>query len=171
MWNYRKWKPIRMIPAGNTDLNLDLESGDYLKLTVADTGCGIDKNKLAYIFDPFFTTKEQGKGTGLGLSVVHGIIKSHNGTIEVSSEPGNGTTFEVYLPVAEVKCDDKSEKRNDELPLGNVRILFVDDEPMLANTMEGLLTSLGYEVACFTDPNQALNQFSNDNNSQDFLLA
>ncbi len=161
----------QMIPAGNTDLNLDLESGNYLKLTVADTGCGIDKNKLAYIFDPFFTTKEQDKGTGLGLSVVHGIIKSHNGTIEVSSEPGKGTTFEVYLPVAEVKCDDKSDKRNDELPFGNERILFVDDEPMLANTMEGLLISLGYEVACFTDPNQALNQFSLDINQFDLVIT
>ena len=161
----------QMIPEGNTDRNLDLESGNYVKLTVADTGCGIDNNKLAYIFDPFFTTKEQGKGTGLGLSVVHGIVKSHKGDIKVLSEPGKGTTFEIYLPVAEAKRDHKSEKRNDDLPLGNESILFVDDEPMFSNIVEGLLTSLGYEVACFTDPNQALNQFSSDINKFDLVIT
>jgi len=161
----------QVIPADNTHRNYDLESGNYLKLTVADTGCGIDQNKLEYIFDPFFTTKEQGKGTGLGLSVVHGIVKSHNGDIEVSSKPGKGTTFEIYLPVAEAKREDKSKKRNDDLPLGNERILFVDDEPMLSNVVEGLLTSLGYEVACFTDPNQALNQFSSDINKFDLVIT
>ncbi len=126
------------------------ETGNYVKISVTDTGIGMDEATKDKIFDPFFTTKEMGsdKGTGLGLASAYGIIKNHHGFINVYSEKGIGTTFNIYLPVS--KKDVKEEIREKKLPDGFLKgtetILFVDDEEMIINVGEEILKTLGYTV-------------------------
>ncbi len=105
--------------------------GPHVCLTVADTGPGMDQDIIARIFDPYFTTKETGKGTGLGLAVVHGIVKSHGGHISVYSEPGQGTEFQVYLPVAKKQSEPGKITTDSPIQKGTERILLVDDEAVL----------------------------------------
>ena len=131
---------------------------NYIKVTVSDTGPGIDPEIMDRIFDPYFTTKEFGKGTGIGLSVVHGIIKSHGGAIFVESEFGKGTTFSVLFPVVEKQADSEIET-DEELPTGNERILFVDDEESMIYVGRYRLERLGYQVEAQTSPVQALKLF------------
>ena len=137
----------------------DLLPGPYLKLTVKDTGHGMDRQTMERIFDPFFTTKGHAEGTGLGLSVIHGIVRNHGGAITVESEPGNGAVFNVFLP----RIDSPGEKKQDEVPVpaerGRERILLVDDETDLAKAGGKMLERLGYEVVVSTDGREALELF------------
>jgi PAS domain S-box-containing protein len=135
-----------------------LEVGSYAKLTVADTGYGIDPAIMDRIFEPFFTTKAHGEGTGLGMSVIYGIIKSCGGAIDVVSEPGQGTTISVYLPLIESlkKPEDDHIAENHG---GKERILFVDDEAALVDLGERMLRSLGYQVTARTSSIEALELF------------
>ena len=151
------------------DVNLDsnlaslypgAQPGPYLRLTVADTGHGMDEETIEHIFEPYYTTKEIGKGTGFGLAVVHGIVRRHGGTITVQSEPGKGTTFQVHLPVIEGEGSVDHETEG-PIPCGTERILFVDDEEMLANMVERMLAQLGYSVLTQTSSTEALNVFRN----------
>jgi PAS domain S-box-containing protein len=137
---------------------LDLESGNYAKLTVSDTGHGIHAFILDRIFDPFFTTKEPEEGTGLGLSIVYGIVKEQGGTIDVSSEPGKGATFSVYLPMVEAE-DSISEPMAEAINGGTERIIYVDDEVALVELGSTMLTSLGYRVTSRTSSIEALEAF------------
>jgi PAS domain S-box-containing protein len=139
------------------DVRLDpeIEQGEYVKLTVSDTGHGIEPSVLDRIFDPYFTTKGPDKGTGLGLAVVHGIVKSHGGIIRVYSEVGKGTVFHVLLPRAD-EAPKKEEKAVRLLPSGTERILVVDDEKPLADIYEKMLGMLGYQVEIRTSPVEAL---------------
>jgi PAS domain S-box-containing protein len=132
--------------------------GRYLKLTVADTGCGIPPEFLDRIFDPYFTTKDKDQGTGLGLAVVHGIAKSHGGTITVESEPAKGSIFNLYLPTIESEADSGVDIQKAS-PTGNERILFVDDEKALADMCKLMMESLGYEVETRTSSIEALELF------------
>jgi PAS domain S-box-containing protein len=150
-----------------SDVDLDMEStaqhpelkpGRHVRLLVSDTGGGIAPENIERIFDPFFTTKPHGEGTGLGLSVVHGIIQACGGTINVQSKPGKGTTFEMYLPVVASEAAI-GEQKPDPPPRGTEKILFVDDEPMLADITKKLLASIGYRVSVCTTSNEALNTF------------
>ncbi|MBU2516909.1 MAG: response regulator, partial [Proteobacteria bacterium] len=122
--------------------------GDYVRLTVADTGHGMDQETVQRIFEPFFTTKEVGSGTGLGLSVVHGIIRSYHGHTICQSEVGRGTTFLVYLPayVAGLDQPQPSEADSAPLPGGSETILWVDDENFLCEMGRQSLTGMGYHV-------------------------
>jgi PAS domain S-box-containing protein len=133
----------------------DLEPGSYLRLTVKDTGHGIDPAIVDRIFDPFFTTKEKGAGTGLGLAVVHGIVESHGGSIEVESAPGRGTTFHVYFPTVAAAAP-AAERRAADVPRGSERILVVDDEKVIATILSNMLRSLGYDVEARTNAVEAL---------------
>jgi len=135
--------------------HFELQPGRYVKLSVGDTGHGIDPSILNRIFDPFFTTKEQGIGTGLGLSVVHGIVKSHGGAIVVESLPGQGTAFHIFFPALEGEAEPSSELAA-PLPRGDERILVVDDEPALAKTTQRVLEQLGYRVEFRTNGVDAL---------------
>jgi PAS domain S-box-containing protein len=137
----------------------DLKPGQYLRLTVSDTGRGIDPTILERIFDPYFTTKEVGKGSGLGLAVVHGIVKRHEGAIMVNTEPGVGTSFHVYLPKVESATSKEVEEVEKPLPQGAERILFVDDEEILAEMGKSVLEWLGYEVTVTTSSVEALELF------------
>ena len=119
--------------------------GNYILLTVRDTGVGMDKGTMERIFEPFFTTKELSKGTGLGLASVYGIIKAHGGYIDVVSKKGGGTTFKIYLPASEDKVIEENKKAANLLR-GTGTILFVDDEDMIIDVGHEILKALGYKV-------------------------
>ncbi|MDY6987587.1 MAG: response regulator [Thermodesulfobacteriota bacterium] len=144
--------------------------GPYIKLTVSDTGRGMPPDLLGRIFDPYFSTKGPGEGTGLGLSVVHGIVRSCGGAITAYSEPGKGSTFNVYLPVIETKEEPEtwSERR---VPRGTERILFIDDEEILANMGKRVLESLGYDVTARTNGMEALELFKEQPDRFDLVIT
>ena len=150
--------------------HFDIKPGPYLKLSVRDTGQGISSALLGQIFDPFFTTKQQGEGTGMGLSVVHGIVKSHGGTISVYSEPGEGSIFNVYLPAIESSFEQKAREEK-PVPTGTERILFVDDEQALVNMGKQLLESLGYKVTTRTGSIEALELFKVQPDKFDLVIT
>ncbi|TKB79544.1 MAG: PAS domain S-box protein [Nitrospira sp.] len=147
-----------------------LKPGPHIRLTVRDTGVGMTPEVMARIFDPFFTTKKVGEGTGLGLSAALGIITSHGGTITVQSEPGRGSTFSVYLPKL-VSVADPAAGSTTAARGGSERILFVDDETMLAHLAEQMLGNLGYRVTAMTDPVLALGQFRNAPDAFDLVMT
>jgi len=148
----------------------DLPPGSYVKLTVSDTGTGIDHEIKDRIFDPYFTTKEVGKGTGIGLSVVHGIVKSHNGAIFVDSKFGEGTNFSILFPVAEEEAVTETEPA-DEFPTGNERILIVDDEESMVDIGRRRLERLGYQVEARTNPIDALELFRTNPDQFDLVIT
>ncbi|MBW1743078.1 MAG: response regulator [Deltaproteobacteria bacterium] len=121
--------------------------GNYVRLSVTDTGVGIDEEAQHRIFEPFFTTREVGRGTGLGLASAYGIIKNHGGIINVYSVKGQGTTFTIYLPSAEGLISEQNpEEREKEIQKGHETLLLVDDEAVIIGVGEDMLTALGYEV-------------------------
>jgi two-component system, cell cycle sensor histidine kinase and response regulator CckA len=124
---------------------------------VSDDGCGMGKKILSHIFEPFFTTKEQGKGTGLGLASVFGMVKQNNGFIDVESEPGQGTTFKIYMPAYAVRSSEIVEKAP-ELPAerGSETILLVEDEPAILEMTTMILARLGYTVVPASTPSEAI---------------
>jgi CheY-like chemotaxis protein len=149
------------LAAPRTALTHPLAAGEYIRLSVQDTGSGIALELRDRIFDPFFTTKGVGVGTGLGLSLVHGIVVDLGGGIDMASEPGQGTTFSVYLPrqgrVETVATEDES------IAHGNGEtILLVDDEEVLVQLGEELIAKLGYEPVGCTSATQALDLFCED---------
>ncbi len=138
---------------------------EYIRISVTDTGIGMDENIRKRIFEPFFTTKPQGKGTGLGLSTVYGIVQNHAGMIDVQSEPGLGTTFIVYLPAhSQVVTEQESTGDASDFRGGNETILVVEDEPELREYLDDLLTAEGYRVLTAQDGEKAISLFlSHDN--------
>lgn len=149
----------------------DLPSGRYLKLSVRDTGHGMDRATQERIFDPFFTTKSQGEGTGLGLSVVHGIVKNHGGAITVVSQPGNGATFHVFLPRIEPPAEPVIEGVQSPPLHGQERILFVDDEEDLLFSGKKMLERLGYRVEACRDGKEALCRFRQEPDCFDLVIT
>ena len=149
----------------------DLRPGLYLRLTISDTGTGMDRATQERIFEPFFTTKKQGEGTGLGLSVVLGIMQSHEGAITVYSQPGEGTIFHLYFPVQEEMLLEP-EPGKAPAPRGRgQRILLVDDEPALAALGEAMLRQLGYAAESSTDVRASLAQLSAAPSSFDLVIT
>jgi PAS domain S-box-containing protein len=137
-------------------LNSSLRPGRYARLSVADSGTGMDKATVARIFEPFFTTKPVGEGTGLGLAVVHGIMQSHDGAITVYSEPGQGTAFHLYFPALESAVSEKGIE-DGSIPRGHgERILYLDDELLLAKLGKEVLDRLGYAAEQQTNALEAL---------------
>jgi PAS domain S-box-containing protein len=147
----------------------ELEPGPYVELSVTDTGHGIDPAIMDRIFDPFFTTKDLDEGTGLGLAVVHGIVKTYGGAIEVSSTPGRGTAFRILLPAAPTA--GPSETREYNLPRGQGRILVVDDESALAEAMKLMLQRLGYAAECQASGVDALETMRHEDVHRPFDLV
>ncbi len=149
---------------------VDLKPGSCLRLTVSDTGCGMDASTMEHIFDPYFTTKEVGKGSGLGLAVVSGIVKRHEGAITVRSEPGKGTAFAIYIPRADARSETTMQV-DDLLPRGSERILFVDDESAVTKMGTVLLKNLGYRVTSRTDSVKALEIFRSSPDEFDLIIT
>ena len=124
---------------------LDVEPGRYVALEVHDTGVGMDAETRAHLFEPFFTTKDVGKGSGLGLAAVYGTVKTHRGAVEVTSEPGRGTAFTLYLPVVDVESRRRGGERS-PAPEARRRILVVDDERVVRDVLRRLLERAGHQV-------------------------
>jgi PAS domain S-box-containing protein len=133
--------------------------GPYVCLTVADTGTGIDGSIMSRIFEPYYSTKVKGKGTGMGLAMVHGIVKSCRGNISVYSEPGKGTTFQVYLPVIQTQNETRETQDISIVETGKERILVVDDEEQIVRLIQLMLERLGYHVTGRTSSIEALEAF------------
>ena len=164
---------------GLTDVRLDADftkqyedfnPGDYLKLSVSDTGSGISPEIMSSIFEPYFTTKATGDGTGVGLATVNGIVKKYGGEIIVESEVEKGSTFSVYLPVTR-KPTEAKPYNGEAFPAGNKSILVVDDEVPVARMFCGLLKSLGYSVAMSTSSIEALALFRTKPNDFDLVIT
>jgi CheY-like chemotaxis protein len=135
-----------------------LESGRYLRVSVRDTGIGMNEATMERIFEPFFTTKASGEGTGMGLAVVHGIVSSLKGSISVESKPGEGSAFHVVLPVVErARIEEKEDTT--PLPTGHETILFVDDEKDIVKMQAHMLSSLGYRPVLANSGEEALRLF------------
>jgi len=138
---------------------------------VADNGCGMDAATLERIFEPYFTTKGVGEGTGLGLATVHGIVEGHDGAILVTSAPGEGATFEVFLPIAQGATMEPESKRTGSDEQLHGRILFVDDEPFILQSMRIVLEQMGLDVTTFASSRQALDAFRADPDGFDLIIT
>jgi len=147
----------------------DLKPGDYVLLTMTDTGTGMDKSTMERIFDPFFTTKEMSCGTGLGLASVYGIINAHGGYIDVESKKGQGSTFSLYLPVSEKKYR-KVVKTAVEITKGTETVLVTDDEETVLEVSKGLLEAMGYRVLIARDGNEAIEVYKKNRDDIDIVL-
>jgi PAS domain S-box-containing protein len=138
------------------DEHIEIVPGDYVQLTVSDTGSGIDRANLPYVFEPFFTTKEFGKGTGLGLATVYGIVKQNNGFISVYSETGHGSTFKIYLPRTTEAQTIVQKAPEPPAKSGSGTILLVEDDEMVLKMVSDMLEALGYMVIASENPLDAL---------------
>lgn len=143
--------------------------GDYIRITVSDQGEGIDRDILPRIFEPFFTTREFGKGTGLGLAMAYGIVKSHKGFIHVSSTPGRGTSFSVYLPVARLEEDSEVQPETSDQML-RANILIVDDEELVAFMLAQHLQNLGCRTFNASNGQEALDILENHKHELDVAI-
>ncbi|ACL06937.1 PAS/PAC sensor hybrid histidine kinase [Desulfatibacillum aliphaticivorans] len=148
----------------------ELKSGNYIKLRVQDTGCGMEPEVMKHIFDPYYTTRETGKGSGMGLAVVYGIVKQHGGAIVVKSKPGKGTLFDVYFPIVSERPKSSPRKATD-IPHGTESILFVDDELAVTEPYLRILEDLGYTVTGFTDGLEALTTFKAKPTHYDLIIC
>ncbi len=147
-----------------------LKKGRYIRLSVRDTGSGIDEETLKHIFDPFFSTKPTGEGTGMGLPVVHGIIASVGGAITVDTQAGEGSTFHVALPLIEEKLET-IDADAEAPPAGTERILFVDDEKGIIRMATHMLASLGYDALVLDDSVRALDTFTQRPDQFDLVIS
>ncbi len=146
-----------------------LEPGKYARISVTDTGIGMDEATQKRIFEPFFTTKKMGRGTGLGLASAYGIIKNHGGIINVNSEKGGGTTFDIYLPASERKVM-KEKQSSTQISRGIETILLVDDENMILEVGEEILEEMGYRVLCARGGKEAVETYQERNDGIDMVI-
>lgn len=161
----------KVVPSSSIDhLFSNIPSGNYVSLAVSDTGPGIDSEMLKKIFDPFFTTKEKGKGTGLGLSIVDGIVRSHNGFINVQSSKNEGTTFTLYFPAVTPSRHKKASVVSTDHYKGK-RFLIVDDEPLLVQVLGETLTERGCSVISAGDGNAALELYRSRAHEIDLVIS
>ncbi|WP_155890678.1 ATP-binding protein, partial [Desulfuromonas sp. TF] len=159
------------LAAGDPAAVPQLPGGRYVRLSISDTGHGMEEKTMERIFDPFFTTKGPGRGTGLGLSVVHGIVKNHGGGISFASKPDKGTTFHIFLPRTDLPEKVMEETSSVPLTGGRERILFLDDEEDLVFAGQRMLEKLGYAVVAGTDSLEALEVFRSQPDRFDLVIT
>jgi len=152
------------------DPRFHITPGRHVVFSISDTGCGMSAEVQRHLFEPFFTTKGVGKGTGLGLPMVYGTVQQHNGAIDVSSEPGKGTTFNVYLPTADKYAEDDTIEEPAHLPGGTETILVAEDEPMVRSLAVRILESAGYTVLAACDGDEALQVFEENRSAISLVL-
>ncbi|MEW6601356.1 MAG: ATP-binding protein, partial [Nitrospirota bacterium] len=145
-------------------------AGRYAVLTISDTGTGMDRQTKERIFDPFFTTKDIGKGTGLGLSLVYGIINQHKGYIDVRSEPGRGTAFDILLPLSSERPCELTKEGMRATKGGTETILLAEDDSDVRRLLSDVLTGAGYRVIAAGDGDEAVKRFIDNKNHISFLL-
>jgi len=163
---------LRNVAFDKRDEALSLGPGEYLRLTISDTGCGMTPDITGKIFEPYFTTKPKGVGTGLGLPVAYGIVSQHGGALTVESEPGKGSRFRVYLPLTPQKKEERPVPKEElPAPTGNERILFIDDDEALARMGKEMLQRLGYQVIPITNSVEALALFRKDPHRFDLVIT
>jgi PAS domain S-box-containing protein len=146
-----------------------VQPGEYVKISVTDTGVGMDEKTMARIFEPFYTTKEMGRGTGLGLASVYGIVKGHKGVINVYSQVGHGTTFNIYLPASK-RAEKRPYQLPEELVRGDETILLVDDEEIILNVGKEILETLGYTVMTASGGREAIDVYRERKEEIDLVI-
>ncbi len=151
-------------------LHDDCEPGDYVEVSVSDTGTGMTAEVKNHLSEPFFTTKERGKGTGLGLATVYGIVKQHGGLIEVQSEPGKGTTFALYFKAVSAEADSTGKAETGIVPGGKETVLIADDEPVVSEMAARTLSGYGYTVLRASDGEEALRVFEANRGQVNIML-
>ncbi len=147
-----------------------LTAGEYLLVSVSDSGCGMDADTQRHMFEPFYTTKSEGRGTGLGLASVYGTVKNHSGTIEVVSEPGRGTRIKIFLPLVAAEQAMKTAPRADQIIAGDGHILVVDDEQPFRDMIGEMLVELGYRVTICSDGKEAINLYRDHWQQYDLVI-
>jgi CheY-like chemotaxis protein len=149
----------------------ELTPGDFLEIRIADTGAGMDEQTQKRIFEPFFTTKAMGKGTGLGLAGVYGCVRSHDGSVSVSSQPGRGAAFTVLLPLGDPGAAARKQTRaDDELVRGTGHVLVVDDEEGVRNFVRASLQNLGYTVSACDDGASSVDYYRQHHREIDLVI-
>ncbi len=161
-----------VLTSGDVAGKPNLSPGPHIKLSISDTGTGMTDDMMSRVFEPYYTTKAKGDGTGLGLAVVHGIVTSFHGDIYVSSTPGKGTTFDIFLPETPKPAETYSElKVPDMPPTGDERILLVEDDEAVAGINCNALEKLGYRITVKTNSLNALSTFEKDPDAFDLLIT
>jgi len=146
-----------------------MKPGRFAKISVADTGTGMDEKTRERIFEPFFTTKKRGRGTGLGLASVYNIVVGHGGIIQVESEPGVGTTFHIYLPLSK-KTVERTEPASQAVLKGRETVLLVDDEETVITVSRDMLEALGYSVLVATNGREACEVYRRNQETIDLVI-
>ncbi len=165
-------EPTDLLKGGCRQVYGQADPGHYARLTILDTGPGIEPDILPRIFEPFFTTKEVGQGTGLGLAAVQGVVRNHGGVIAVESALGIGTRFDFLLPAHPAEgTASREEKLFDPAEPGNGTVLLLDDDPLLLEVTTEILSELGYAVVAFSDPAEALAAFEKEPGRWDVVLT
>ncbi len=164
---------LRFVEKPDSRFMPDAEPGEYLHLSVTDTGTGIAPNYMEHIFEPFFTTKESGKGTGLGLAVIYGIIKQHNGWIDVESEPGAGSTFHVYLPVCKEATEAITPEKSQTRTTANrsAKILILEDDTAVRELTKAMLANHGFTIIDSGSCTEAHKIFLKEHESIDLVIS
>jgi nitrogen-specific signal transduction histidine kinase/CheY-like chemotaxis protein len=148
----------------------EIEPGGYVKISVTDTGVGMDEDAQQRIFEPFFTTKEMGRGAGLGLASAYGIIKNHSGFINVYSEKGEGATFNIYLPASEAEVGGQKSEISEDVRHGDQTVLLVDDEEMIIDVGGQLLEKMGYKVLIAKSGKEATEIYEKNKDKIDMVI-
>ncbi len=176
-WQAMPWGGDLYVQAENVRLDesevrpFGAKPGNYVKVSVTDTGVGMDEETQQRIFEPFFTTKEMGRGTGLGLASAYGIIKNHGGIINAHSKQGEGATFNVYLPATEALISEQGlEEREKEIQQGHETVLLIDDEDMIIDVGQEMLTATGYDVLSARGGKEAIDVYKKNKDKIDIVI-